>query len=317
MLIPISAAYFLQFVDYQFFFAQPHLSGIKEKVIHTCAISTAFLFALLSVHTFYLANKRHIVELSGANDLLKKLNSELLETNQQLAELHKQLDQANEEIMYARLTQRVSHELLNPLYLLTGAFSAIRKQLDDRELLLKGLDIADTTLVKLKDILNTMLFKGKETVEKQPVSLPSILDKIVLLGTATCNRQGIRIERDIETVPTILGQERGLYQLFTNLITNAIQLMPEGGVLSLGCHQTRFMNTDCVEVRVGDTGPGIPKDKQPTLFTSSYTTKNDGFQHGIGLSIVSRIVKDHGADIQIESDPDTAPGTTFILRFRL
>jgi signal transduction histidine kinase len=94
-------------------------------------------------------------------------------------------------------------------------------------------------------------------------------------------------------------------QAFFNIIRNAIQVMPNGGLLKISIGSSdRF-----VFISFTDTGPGIPAGDLSTIFEPYFTTKNEG--SGLGLMIVQRIMRDHGGELEVHSEPNT--GTTFTL----
>ena len=97
------------------------------------------------------------------------------------------------------------------------------------------------------------------------------------------------------------------YLLF-NIIKNALQSMPQGGTLSIVCEQNDEQE---IEVRVIDTGKGIPPENMSKLFHAFYTTKASG--NGLGLMIVERIIRQHGARLSVESAEGR--GTCFTVIF--
>jgi signal transduction histidine kinase len=98
-----------------------------------------------------------------------------------------------------------------------------------------------------------------------------------------------------------------LGQVILNMVINGVEAMPEGGSLSL---TTDSSDNGCVEIRVSDSGVGIPKEELPRIFEPFYSTKPEGT--GLGLSISQSIVKQHYGEIQVESE--MGEGTSFIVR---
>ena len=111
----------------------------------------------------------------------------------------------------------------------------------------------------------------------------------------------------LSPVPRILGDAAELREVFTNLILNAVDAMPEGGMLKISSsHQG-----SCVLVEVSDTGVGIPPENIAKIFEPFFTTKASGT--GLGLSVAHDIIKDHNGTIDVQSTPEH--GTRFILSF--
>jgi two-component system, NtrC family, sensor kinase len=111
--------------------------------------------------------------------------------------------------------------------------------------------------------------------------------------------QGITVEthwaQDLQPVMADPGQMK---QVFLNLLLNAQDAMPKGGVLTL---ETRNSRSREVVVQVNDTGVGIPKEKLADIFEPFYTTKTHGFGVGLGLAVVQGIVRDHQGVIKVDS----------------
>lgn len=107
--------------------------------------------------------------------------------------------------------------------------------------------------------------------------------------------------------PMILGDFNQLQQCLLNLIFNAVDAMPEGGVLTI----SSSLQGRTLEVRVHDTGCGIPKEVLPCIFDPFFTTKGEGKGLGLGLSIVRGIVMSHKGVIRVESVP--GKGTVFTI----
>jgi signal transduction histidine kinase len=99
-----------------------------------------------------------------------------------------------------------------------------------------------------------------------------------------------------------------LQQVFVNLLNNAAEAMAEGGTITLA---TRPVNNQWVEIKVSDTGCGIPEENLGKLFTPFFTTKALGKGTGLGLSIVYGIIKMHRGQITVQSQ--VGQGTTFTL----
>lgn len=145
-------------------------------------------------------------------------------------------------------------------------------------------------------------------LDVQSVQLTAVMDDTLRLLHREIEDRGVSIACDWPTeVPEIMGDANQLKQVFYNLIRNAIQAMPDGGKLRLSI----TLNDQVLAVGVHDTGRGISPEALGKLFTPYYTTKPDGT--GLGLVIVARILRAHGAQMGVESEVNR--GTTFTLRF--
>ena len=106
------------------------------------------------------------------------------------------------------------------------------------------------------------------------------------------------MERSFESVPGVTGDAERLQQLFLNLFLNAADAMPEGGELSV---RLRTTGAGEAEIRVADTGVGIPEADLPRIFDPFFTSKRAGKGIGLGLAVAKGIVSDHGGEIAVTS----------------
>jgi two-component system, NtrC family, nitrogen regulation sensor histidine kinase NtrY len=160
-------------------------------------------------------------------------------------------------------------------------------------------------LANLKTIINRFSdFSKMPPPERQPTNLNEILRGVMKLFEAQLAAQQVtaRLELD-EGLPKIEADPAQLHRALQNLVLNALDVMPSGGVLTV-----RTASSDgSVRLEVSDTGSGLTKEECERLFTPYYTTKQHGT--GLGLAIVQSVISDHGGRISVESEP--GKGSTF------
>jgi CheY-like chemotaxis protein len=142
------------------------------------------------------------------------------------------------------------------------------------------------------------------------VDVGDVIRQTLLLMSYDLKLKDIALELDLAPIlPDVLGDRHALQQVMLNLLTNAAQAVaaaPPGGPRRV---HVRSWFDDLVHVRVTDTGPGIPDDIAPHIFTPFFTTKELGHGTGLGLSITYSIVEAHGGHIAHEQPPEG--GTAF------
>ena len=219
-------------------------------------------------------------------------------------------------VALGRLTAGIAHEVKNPLNAMMIHLELLRTKIRKGtlaaaptpavEAALEHVGIIETEIRRLDEVVQGFLkFTRPEDLRLQPVSLRALFDEIVHVVQPEAESHHVKISVEIPaSVPEVNGDASMLRQAFLNLAINACQAMPEGGTLRLVCAPA---SRDRVEIRVEDTGVGIPPDHLGKIFDLYFTTKDHGT--GIGLSMVFRIVQMHDGEIEVQSTP--GKGTTF------
>ncbi len=160
---------------------------------------------------------------------------------------------------------------------------------------------------RLAEMLRNMLsFSKPEEEVRRPVDVNDLLESIVLLIDKQMREANVDIEkRFAKQIPKVMGSTNQLRQLLLNIMRNAREAMPQGGILSL-----ETMSEDKkVIIHIKDTGIGIPKEIQDKIFEAFFTTKEEVKGVGLGLSVCYGIIKDHGGEILVQSEEGR--GSTF------
>jgi signal transduction histidine kinase len=236
--------------------------------------------------------------------------------NEVLAIVRNTSDRAHFEQMKTDFVNRATHELRTPLTTSMLMATLLEEGVVDNESH-EYWQILQDQLKRLQNLTDDLLavsrFESHSFAgEREPLSTGKILK--VALGDIVhqAEAKNITVEKDIDAdLPQVLGNEKDLYQAFTNLFVNAIKFTPEGGRVIIDA-QVREGN---ICIRVGDTGIGIPPDDVKNLFSRFYRASN-AIQNeipgtGIGLFLVKSIVEGMGGLISVESE--LGVGTTFTL----
>jgi signal transduction histidine kinase len=160
-------------------------------------------------------------------------------------------------------------------------------------------------------VSNLLAFSRKSKMEFAEVNVNELLERSLMLSQHKMALQNIQTKTELDSkIPVIQGDFNQLQQCIINLLFNAIDAMPDGGTLVLGSGFNP--RTNVVEIKVSDTGCGIPKKNLPHLFEPFFTTKTEGKGLGLGLSTVFGIVDRHKGTIEVKSE--AGQGATFTIR---
>jgi len=207
-------------------------------------------------------------------------------------------------------TQSFAHEVRSPLNNIAMGVQYLAAKLPPGEALQQALNKIQVECTRLSSLMNDMLAWAKPVEPKlEPTDLVALLQRLLNRWNARIAQRNVRlIVQAPEACPPVLADSHLIEQVFVNLIDNALQAMPAGGHLSVTLQAvSRNGAGESVEVRVADSGPGIPDEARRRIFDPYFTTRPNGT--GLGLAICKRLVTIHRGAIAVESFPGT--GTIF------
>jgi signal transduction histidine kinase len=159
-----------------------------------------------------------------------------------------------------------------------------------------------TSVSRISDLVGAIKeYSYMDRAAVQEIDLHKGLENTLLILKYKLKKKNISLTREYdENLPRLTAHGSLLNQVWTNLIDNAVDAMPEGGRLKI---RTRLEADSVIMVEIRDNGSGIPPEVQPHIFEPFYTTKGVGDGTGLGLDTVSRIVRKHRGNIRFETKP--------------
>ena len=255
------------------------------------------------------------VNVRGPNEI-GQLASAFNRMTTQLVEQREQLVQAERVAAWRELARRLAHELKNPLFPLQTTVENLQRAKDHspdqfEDVFRESTGILLSEIENLKSIVGRFSdFAKMPQPELGPVQVNDVVRAVVKLFESQLGAVGrppITPELHLEeNLPLIQADATLLRRAIENLVLNAMDAMPAGGVLML----RTVHEDDGVDIEISDTGGGLTPEECERLFMPYYTTKQHGT--GLGLAIVQSVVSDHGGRISVESE--TGVGTSFHIR---
>jgi len=252
------------------------------------------------------------VDVRGGGEI-GQLGRTFNQMTQELQEQRERLLQAERVAAWRDVARRLAHELKNPLFPLQTTVENLQRAKEKsheqfEEVFRESTGILLSEIENLKTIIGRFSdFAKMPQPELGTVNVNDVVRSVVKLFEAqfgAVGRPPITPELHLEeNLPAIQADATLLHRAFENLVLNAMDAMPAGGVLML---RTTHENGN-IELEVSDTGTGLTPEECERLFTPYYTTKQHGT--GLGLAIVQSVVSDHGGRISVESE--TGVGTSF------
>jgi len=231
----------------------------------------------------------------------ESLEKEVAEKTNEIKQAQDKLIQAEKLASLGRLTADVAHEIRNPLSALGGFGRRLLKSVTDK----KQRDYAKIIVSeadRLEHVLSDVLTFSRETkFHFNKTQMNGIIEKSVTFFKEICEEQGIDIKVQYETNLPVLIEEDQLAHAVNNLISNAIDAMPDGGSLTVIIRNEKANDITYVGIHISDTGEGIPEETLPLVFEPFYTTKKIGHGTGLGLPISRKIIEEHGGFIQAKN----------------
>jgi len=229
----------------------------------------------------------------------------------ELQATHDQLVHSEKLASLGQLAAGVAHELNNPLATVLLYSDILLRECPPGDPRRADLEMIVGETKRCKGIVASLLdFARQNQVEAQPTDLNALIRNVVEVQEKRETYAEIAIVTDFDpNLPRIEADHAQLQEVFVNLMSNGVDAMPAGGMLTL---RTRSGPSGMITAEVADSGEGIPPEHLSKLFTPFFSTKPVGKGTGLGLAIVYGIIKMHRGQINVRSQ--VGQGTTFIIQ---
>jgi signal transduction histidine kinase len=252
------------------------------------------------------------IEEISSNDELGSVISAVNSMSDELRYREEQIIQSKKLASLGILTAGVAHELTNPLNnisMIAQTYTELYDKLS-KENRIELMNKIDGETERIKNIVRNLLdFSKPKEADLEEADINAVIRKTLRLVQNLLDISNIDTRLNMNNeLPRVFIDEHQIQQVLVNLITNAVQAMPEGGRLFIATRPGGDKNS--VEITVMDTGKGIAPELLPHIFDPFFSTKGEGGT-GLGLSVSYGIIKNHKGKIRVESKAGT--GTTFTI----
>ena len=232
-------------------------------------------------------------------------------------EIESQLHQSEKLTALGQLAGGIAHDFNNLLQAILGYAQLMKQNPNNAELIERSLTVVESAAMDGSETVRRIQQFARLRPDEQfvQVEINQIVQDAVAITRPRWEEniaresRALELRLDLQAGALMQGRPAALSEVLTNLILNAMDAMPNGGTLTLATRHTPVRD---VRVTVSDTGVGMPETIRQRIFEPFYSTKGEAGS-GLGLSMAYSIVRRHGGEIHVDSEPGV--GTTFALTF--
>jgi signal transduction histidine kinase len=245
--------------------------------------------------------------VSAATGELRDRNQELVRSYESVSRLRETAARAQQLAAVGQTMANVAHQIGTPLNLVSGHVQLLQHEINDPAVK-RRLRIVQEQIDRVVATVHSLLERARPQGERRPVRVDAVIGRMGDAMRARLASGGVDLELIIAgPIASVAADEAQLELALLNLVTNALDAMPEGGTLTLDVRMTDGR----VRIDVRDTGSGIAADVLPRIFEPWVTTKPAGRGTGLGLSITRDLVTTLGGTIAVSTS--AGEGTTFTI----
>jgi PAS domain S-box-containing protein len=212
-----------------------------------------------------------------------------------------------------RLAATIAHEINNPLESVLNLIYLARTSRDQSERIREILITAEKEVTRVSHIARHTLGFYRDTSAPTQIDMPALMEEVLTVYDSRLRAVGIDVRKDFTALPSIQALRGEMHQVFSNLFSNAIDAMRDGGTLTIVLREAEENSRSGICIRIEDSGVGIPPENLARLFEAFFTTKPDAGT-GLGLWVVKQFVESWGGRIEVMSSVESdTHGTAFNL----
>ena len=233
----------------------------------------------------------------------------------EMVTLQESLRKSDTLSVMGKLVAGVAHEVRNPLFSISATLQAFEARFGGNRDYQRYTDVLRAEIERLNELMRELLDYGRpKTLEFTRASIPDVIRKAVSACEPLATRLSVSVFQNVdEPLPEVVIDRRRVIQVFQNLLENAIQHSPAGGIVLAEARVSTENGGGWIDCSVSDSGPGFNSEDLPRIFEPFFTRRRGGT--GLGLSIVQRIVDEHGGTIVTRNRPEGGAVVRVSFRF--
>ncbi len=254
--------------------------------------------------------------LKNKKDLIEKQNKYLEDTIEKLKDAHQRMIQSEKMASIGVLTSGIAHEINNPLNFIMGSYESLFDSMERNECLKDDtrqyLEYIKSGVERITDILQGLnAFNRSNKSVFQSYNVNEVLDNCIRIFNYRIH-SSVEIKKEYSNnLPELQGEIGGIHQVFTNILSNALDAIEKGGTIKIKTKQKK----NGIEINISDSGCGIPAKIIHRITEPFFTTKPPGKGTGLGLSISYNIVFEHNGELLINSEENKGTSVSVFLPF--
>ncbi len=252
-------------------------------------------------------------------DIDKKGNILLFQDITEMKEIEREMKKVEGLALVGELAAGIAHEIRNPMASISGSIQMLREGMDTDEVGRRLMDIILRETDRLNGLINDFLkYARPKTFEIRKFNPNQLItESLDLLKNSSIWNKNIELNIDLDSMDTIESDPEQVRQVIWNILINAAEAMPEGGVLHIATRSAVIgdsmkKESNMVEIMVRDSGEGFTEKALDQMFSPFFTTKEEG--SGLGLAIVKQIVEGLKGNINGRNHPDGGAEISVLLK---
>src|ERR1700744_192992 len=217
--------------------------------------------------------------------------------------LERQLIQSEQLAATGRMAATIAHEINNPLASIMNLIFLARQDGASSEEVQRYLTTAESELERVSHIARQTLGYYRDSASPKEIYLHDSMENVLAVYRQKLLNHGITVDSKFNDLRKTFAHSGEIIQIFSNLVSNAIDAMPYGGTLSISIAPAMQLEGDRIQIVIGDTGCGIKRENLQKVFDPFFTTKGS-LGTGIGLWVSKQLVERHGGQISISSSTE-------------